>query len=266
MLVTLDLAACPVIEMRRYTLHPGTAPILLGVFERRLVEAQEQVGMTVAGTFLDEDDADAFVWMRGFGGHEQRTAALTAFYGGPVWARNADTANATMIDSGDVLLLRPTDPARAPRRAVERGDADDVPRSDRVITEVLTLPNGADGDHVETWVARDGIAAVEQALGVPVAAWRTDPTPNGFPRLPVREDRVVVWLASFTDFAARELALDRLTGDPVDRELVARTMSRRRFLLSPTARSAHPAPGVPMRRGAEARHSPAVTVAANQSV
>jgi hypothetical protein len=108
------------------------------------------------------------------------------------------------------------------------------------------------------------IAAVEQALGVPVAAWRTDPTPNGFPRLPVRKDRVVVWLASFPDFAARELALDKLTGDPLDRELVDCTVSRRRFLLSPTARSAHPAPAV--RRGGEARHSPAVTIAANRSI
>jgi hypothetical protein len=174
-----------------------------------------------------------------------------------VWARNADTANATTIDSDDVLLLRPTDPVHAPRRAVERGDADNAPRSDRVIVEVLILPNGADGDHVETWVARHGITAVEQALGVPVAAWRTDPTPNGFPRLPVREDRAVVWLASLPDLAARELALDKLTDDPVDRELAARTVSRRRLLLSPTARSAHPAPAVPVRRCGETKHSPA---------
>ena len=104
MTVALELAECPVVEMRRYRLHGGAAPDLIAVFERRLVEAQEQAGMTVAGTFRDEEDADAFVWMRGFAGHEQRTAALAAFYGGPVWARNAPAANATMIDSDDVLL------------------------------------------------------------------------------------------------------------------------------------------------------------------
>ena len=246
MSVTHDLAASPVVELRRYTLHPGTASILLDVFERRLVEAQEQAGMTVAGTFLDEDDADAFVWMRGFAGHGQRTAALAAFYGGPVWARNAATANATMIDYSDLLLLRPTEPVRAPRPAVDRGDADGTPRPDRVVVEVLTLSDGAAGDDVEAWITGDALADVQRAVGVPVAAWRTDPTPNGFTRLPVRDDRVVVWLASFPDVAARARALDELAADPTDGELAARTLSRRRFLLSPTARSAHPAPEVPV--------------------
>jgi hypothetical protein len=34
---------------------------------------------------------------------------LRAFYGGPVWAAHRDAANATMIDSDNVFLLRPVD-------------------------------------------------------------------------------------------------------------------------------------------------------------
>ena len=51
-----------------------------------------------------------FVWLRGFDGMEARKDALTAFYDGPVWAAHRDAANATMIDSDDVLLLKPAWP------------------------------------------------------------------------------------------------------------------------------------------------------------
>ena len=36
-----------------------------------------------------------------------RAQALEAFYDGPVWKEHRDAANATMIDSDNVLLLRP---------------------------------------------------------------------------------------------------------------------------------------------------------------
>jgi hypothetical protein len=44
-----------------------------------------------------------------FGGANpaRRAEALAAFYSGPVWQEHHDAANATMIDSDDVLLLRP---------------------------------------------------------------------------------------------------------------------------------------------------------------
>lgn len=198
--------------------------------------------MTVAGTFLDEEAEDAFVWMRGFAGHAQRTGALAAFYGGPVWARNAEAANATMIDSDDVLLLRPTVPARQPGPAVDRGDAHDAPRPDRLVIEVLSLPGGACGDDVEAWFSRTGVGQLDEAVGTAVSAWRTDPTPNGFPRLPVRTERVVVWLASFPDATVRDEALILLNAAPIYGEIEARTLHRQRFLLSPTSRSAHPSP------------------------
>ncbi|WP_348642190.1 hypothetical protein [Mesorhizobium sp. B2-3-5] len=63
--------------------------------------------MTVIGQFRDLDRPDMFVWLRGFDSMDARKDALTAFYGGPIWAAHRDAANATMIDSDDVLLLKP---------------------------------------------------------------------------------------------------------------------------------------------------------------
>ncbi len=36
-----------------------------------------------------------------------RAQALQDFYGGPVWKAHRETANTTMVDSDNVLLLRP---------------------------------------------------------------------------------------------------------------------------------------------------------------
>ena len=55
-------------------------------------------------TFVDLDDPDRFVWLRGFVDMATRAAALGAFYGGPIWKAHRDAANATIVDSDNVLL------------------------------------------------------------------------------------------------------------------------------------------------------------------
>src|SRR5262249_48599854 len=100
----------PVVELRQYTLRPGQRDVLIELFDREFVESQEAAGMAVVGQFRDLDDPDRFVWIRGFESMPSRAEALAAFYGGPVWRQHAAAANATMIDSDNVLLLRPATP------------------------------------------------------------------------------------------------------------------------------------------------------------
>ena len=122
----MSVTEMPVVELRQYVLKPGAADALVEVFEAEFVESQEALGMAIGGLFHDRDDADRFVWMRGFSSMEARSDALGAFYGGPVWKQHGPAANATMIDSDDVLLLRPTEPphpalAPGPRAPVGAG-------------------------------------------------------------------------------------------------------------------------------------------------
>ena len=96
-----------IVELRRYLLKAGRRDELIDLFDREFVETQEELGMAVLGQFRDLDRPDTFVWLRGFPDDmEARRAALAAFYGGPVWKEHGPAANATMIDSDDVLLLR----------------------------------------------------------------------------------------------------------------------------------------------------------------
>src|SRR5205814_5254519 len=101
---------CPIVELRQYTLHPGKRDVLIDLFEREFIETQEAVGSKVIGQFRNVEDPDRFVWLRGFSDMTSRAKALQDFYGGPVWKAHREAANATMIDSDNVLLLRPARP------------------------------------------------------------------------------------------------------------------------------------------------------------
>ena len=104
----------PVVELRQYVLKPGAADDLVEVFEAEFVESQEALGMAIGGLFHDRDDADRFVWMRGFSSMEARRDALGAFYGGPVWKQHGPAANATMIDATTYCCCDSTEPPHPP--------------------------------------------------------------------------------------------------------------------------------------------------------
>lgn len=95
-----------VFELRQYTLRGGQRETLIAIFEEHFIEPQDAVGAHVLGTFRDLDDPDRFVWIRGFLDMAVRRRALETFYGGPVWHTYGPAANATMVDSANVLLLR----------------------------------------------------------------------------------------------------------------------------------------------------------------
>jgi hypothetical protein len=195
----------PVLELRQYTLHPGGRDVLIDLFDAEFVETQEQAGMDVVGQFRDLDDPDRFVWLREFPTMEERAASLTAFYSGPVRKAHRDAANATMISSDDVLLLRPARPGSGFALAGERR-------------------NGAPRGLVAVWVADiDAQAEVERAVaasgGRLLGAFVTEPSENTFPALPVREgERVFVAFAGFADGAPLPAGVLRL--EPTTRSLL----------------------------------------------
>src|SRR6478736_8621995 len=105
-----SLLCCPVVELRQYTLHPGKRDVLIDLFDREFVETQEEVGIKIIGQFRDLDHQNRFVWLRGFPDMTSRAKALNDFYSGPIWKAHREAANATMIDSDNVLLLCPASP------------------------------------------------------------------------------------------------------------------------------------------------------------
>ncbi|MEW9547804.1 NIPSNAP family protein [Nonomuraea sp. NPDC050783] len=224
-------------ELRRYALRPGRREDLIGLFEREFVESQEAAGMRVAGTFRDPDAPDTFPWLRAFPDMAARKAALETFYSGPVWRAHREAANATMLDSDDVLLLRAL--AEPPLRARPPVGADAPPAS-RYVATVYPVADG----FPEFF---DGVLApVLAEAGVPpVVRFVTEHAENTFPQLPVREgENVFVWFARFDGPAGEgepdAVDLDTVDLDAVDLPVVAPrlTAAPQRLRLHPTARSA----------------------------
>jgi hypothetical protein len=185
-----------VLELRQYTLRPGKRDVLIDLFDRELVEPQEAAGMRVYGQFRDLDDDDRFVWLRGFPTMAARGESLRAFYGGPVWQEHRDAANATMIDSDDVLLLRPAADDTGFDLSGPRPDAD---TTSLVTVTIYHLPAGAGDEFAELFV-RDVRPLLADTGAEPLACLRTEPGENDFPALPVREgENVFAWVAAFGD-------------------------------------------------------------------
>lgn len=177
-----------VVELRQYTLHRGARDTLIDIFEREFIEPQEAAGMSILGTFRDIDDPDRFVWLRGFSDMETRKDGLTAFYGGPVWREHKAAANATMIDSDNVLLLKPA-------RETSRFAFDDAANGCYAAT-ICTFEEPVEtrfADFFETQIAPD-----IRSHGTTVEAYFvSEHRPNTFPALPVRErDNAFVWFSA----------------------------------------------------------------------
>jgi hypothetical protein len=232
-----DTPEITVVELRQYTLRAGRREELTNLFEREFIEPQEAIGAHVLGIFRDLDDPDRFVWMRGFKDMPQRHAALQAFYTGPVWRANSSAANATMLDSANVLLLRPL-PKSAGLVAPQRPAPTGVVRIS--IHSLAEVPTQAFTDFFESTMR----PMITEAGGTVLAELISETQPNDFPRLPIREhESVFVWLTRLADTGAETKftqLLARRSGwrDQVPDSLLPALMRKPEVLrLSPTTRS-----------------------------
>lgn len=228
-----------VVELRQYTLRGGQREVLISLFEQEFIEPQNALGAHVLGIFRDLDDPDRFVWMRGFRDMAVRPSALASFYGGPVWHAHRAAANATMVDSDNVLLLRPAAPglgipARLPA----------APPSGGIIGATIHYLGAVDVTRFSEAFDNAILPHLLSAGARPIARLVTEEAPNNFPRLPIRErDKVFVWFAQWPSAAAEEAFVAKfrtLSGwrDPVPEAVLPALMQKpERLRLEPAARS-----------------------------
>ena len=220
------------IELRQYLLHAGQRDTLIDLFDREFVETQEAVGMDVLGQFRDPQRPDYFVWFRGFPDMTARHESLTAFYDGPVWAKHRAVANATMIDSDNVMLLRAVTnddalPAHRPNRRDKR----------KPTGHVVVVAEHVEHINEETIgnFKHDVIPFLHQSGCRTLGVYATEVAPNTFTRLPVRTDRAIVWIGAIEtdDSSAVRHAITPVTERRQDRHVLIPTT---RSVLDGTAR------------------------------
>jgi hypothetical protein len=187
-----------VIEFRRYTIKEGEREHFAEYFDY-FPEAFQQMGAIVFGEFFERKNPVGFTWMRGFKTTDARAIINSSFYYGPLWKEHASTMNSLMVDSNNVLLLRPLTTARgvpvlpAVDPIKERKGAQGV-----VVAQIFAVKRNSIDDFAkqaeETFVTYRAAGAREAGVLV------TLDVPNNFPQLPVRTDGpYLVWLGIVKD-------------------------------------------------------------------
>lgn len=193
-----------VIEFRRYTVKEGEREHFAEYFESYFPEAFQQMGAIAFGQFFERKNPVMFTWMRGFKNTDARAVINAGFYYGPLWREHALTMNRLMVDSTNVLLLRPLNPERGVAvlpsvdPVAERKGAQGV-----VVAQIFAVKaNSVDAFAQQAEATFAGYrAAGAREAGVLV----TLDTPNNFPQLPVRTDGpYLVWLGVVKDNQALE--------------------------------------------------------------
>jgi hypothetical protein len=230
-------------ELRQYVLRPDRREVLIDLFDREFVESQEKAGMRVVGQFRDFNNPERFVWIRSFDDMQSRKQALGAFYSGPAWSANRDVANGTMINSDNVLLLRPSDrdadplpPARPPVGTISVSPA--------IFTATVHYFDTPVPASFHEFFTSKVVPLLTAGGGQIVKRLQTEYAENTFPQLPVRCGvHAFVCLLRFGDARHYEennqrlMASDEWNGQvlPVLNGWVSAPLEQ--FALTPTARS-----------------------------
>ena len=180
--------ASTVVEFRPYVTQPGKRDEFISLFDR-LTPALAAVGQHIHGQFRDVNDPNMVVWLRGYDGMEERGKALPAFYDGAVWKENRAAVNATLVDIGDVRLLKPVD---SPTFTLAKK------MTAFMVATIYLLNSAADDGFTRFW--RERLAPTMAAAGAPsVAALSTDYSQDNFTRIPIVKagEHAFVWFASY---------------------------------------------------------------------
>src|SRR5262245_40794882 len=112
---------------------------------------------------------------------ESRRTALASFYEGPVWAAHGDDAKNTIVDSDDVLLLRPARPDLAFRPS-ESLDKPSEGKPMTVLAGIYQLAQAID-EKIVSLFERQVVPAL-QSNGIHLeGVFVTEPAPNTYARL-----------------------------------------------------------------------------------
>lgn len=234
-----------VIEFRRYTIKEGEREHFARYFESFFPEAFQQIGAIAFGQFFERGNATGFTWIRGFKNTDARGTGNAAFYYGSLWKEHAATMNDRLIDSDNVLLLRPLSPERgiqvlpAVDPVSEAAGAHGI-----VVAQIFPVRVGSIEAVVQQ--AEPVFAGYRAAAGIREAGVLvTLDGRNTFPQHPVRTDGpYLVWLGiarddriletQFAPLAARSLqslsAAGLLRGEPELVVLDPASRSRMRWL------------------------------------
>lgn len=196
----------PILELRMYTLRKDRRDEMIELFDRELIEPREDVGIQIIGQFRDVDNPKRWTWLQGFDDMQSRAEALNTFYTSPAWKANTKAANATIVDSGNVLLLHPARPDSGFKLKTGKRPPRDstTPQAGFVSATIYYFDEPVSERFIEYF--EESVRPILKKCGAKLLGYFvTEESPNSYPRLAIREgEHVFVWLAGFPESEAHE--------------------------------------------------------------
>lgn len=93
-------------ELRQYRVYPGQRDRWVKFMEEVIIPFQVSKGMVVVGSFVADDDPDAYVWIRRFENEQEREQLYKAVYDSDHWKNEIAPRVSEMLDRPQMVITR----------------------------------------------------------------------------------------------------------------------------------------------------------------
>jgi hypothetical protein len=93
-------------EFRHYTCKPGQRDAWVKYMEEVVIPFQSSKGMVILGSWVGEEDPNAYYWMRRFADDAEREQQYTAVYRSEAWTNEIGPKVPEMIDREAIKVTR----------------------------------------------------------------------------------------------------------------------------------------------------------------
>jgi hypothetical protein len=232
---TNGISQIKVLELRNYLLKPDTVGSFRKLFNDQFVAPMKELGGYTVGQFRLNNDADRFVWMRGFTDMKARFDFLKAFYlNSPVWKKYRNDANSMIVNSDNVYLLRPLE-----INNLTVGDAEKPFKNKNAVVVVDFYVCNSTLDKTISLFKTDYLPFLKILEVNDVTLWVSEMAENDFPRLPVFQDKnLLVSITVFKNQQEAKSKLKRIDSPTIvlNNSLKELVTTRNRIILYPVVR------------------------------
>ena len=103
-------------ELRRYQARPGRRAELVALMEDTIIPYQASLGMDITASFVDEQDADIYIWMRRFESETEREELYAKVYQSEKWKNEIAPAIDAIFIRASIVVTRLVPTEKSPLR------------------------------------------------------------------------------------------------------------------------------------------------------
>jgi len=93
-----------IFELRHYRMLPGKRDEWVSLMEERIIPGQTAAGAVIIGSFVGQEDQDAYVWIRRFNNEEERAAFTKRYYESDEWVNELKARVGELIDRSAIVV------------------------------------------------------------------------------------------------------------------------------------------------------------------